>query len=106
MIDWENDPEMKALRDEFIASLADRSELLRVQLQALADPGKPREEALGKLRYAAHTLAGAAGSYGLETLGAQAARLEELLLEGAEPHAIEQAVEALRALLAKSAYLR
>jgi hypothetical protein len=53
-MDWESDPELKAMRDEFVASLAGRRKLL--------DGGAVA------LQFTAHKLAGVAESYGFPTL--------------------------------------
>ncbi|MCC7440075.1 MAG: Hpt domain-containing protein [Bdellovibrionales bacterium] len=64
-LDWDGDPELKAIRDDFVKSLSDRSEILRVALSQLADdaPG-----ALRDIQQVAHKLAGTAASYGFPTL--------------------------------------
>lgn len=71
---WEQDPEMRALREEFIDSLMDRLHLLRAAQSA---------RQIGEI---AHKLAGVAGSYGFKKLGEIASLLEDWIdSHGEEP---------------------
>jgi len=64
-LDWENDPELKAIRDEFVQSLADREKALNEALASLADDPAG---GLRDIQHVAHKLAGTATSYGFPTL--------------------------------------
>lgn len=68
---WERDPELKALRDEFIASLPDRMASLRLF------PGIG--EVAPETRQVIHRLAGVAGSYGFPALSRLAGALDDVL---------------------------
>lgn len=72
---WESDPELKALRAEFVASLTARRAALRLAM----DSGLGAPLGSGALRDVAHKLAGVAGSYGFAALGRIAGLLEDLL---------------------------
>lgn len=81
-MDWNADPELKAIRDEFIASLADRRSSLAKILNALgaSGPGVPVfGPALVDLQFVAHKLGGTAESYGFPTLTLVASCLDEYL---------------------------
>lgn len=70
-MDW-NDPELKALKKEFLNSLPERLKLLReTLLQKNAE----------HLRLYAHRLSGAADSFGCEEIGKIASKMEEEILE-------------------------
>jgi HPt (histidine-containing phosphotransfer) domain-containing protein len=103
-MDWDNDPELKKMRDEFIDSFRSRHDEIR------------------KLRYAdeiarhAHRLAGAAESYGFPHLGDAAAKLEDWIgSENYDPsrlekyriiyeHALEEAARTRRDLTSFGGY--
>lgn len=66
-LDWENDPALRALREEFVASFGTKSQEL---LQCI--PNSPEEA-----QRHVHQLAGSAGSYGFPNLSEFAALLDE-----------------------------
>lgn len=74
--DWDSDPELKAMRAGFIASLAERRDLARKALSALRS-GAP--EAIADVIFIAHKVAGAAESFGFPTVSQVAAAIEEAL---------------------------
>ena len=83
MIDWNSDPELRALRDEFVASFVERTRLLEAVMSRLRPLGSS-PVALGEgladgLHVIAHNLAGAAPTYGFERLGEIASRIDDLL---------------------------
>ena len=78
--EWENDPELKAMRAEFVASFAGRRETLSAQSLVLArgKSGDPEfESALKTALGVAHKLSGAAETYGFPLLTRASAALEE-----------------------------
>jgi HPt (histidine-containing phosphotransfer) domain-containing protein len=86
--EWESDPELKAMRAEFVASFAERRKALETHAAALAreSPGsRAWGEASEGARGVAHKLAGAAETYGFPTLTLASSALEELLETGREP---------------------
>ncbi|MGZ3699149.1 MAG: Hpt domain-containing protein [Bdellovibrionota bacterium] len=79
-MDWNADPELKKIREEFIDSFAERSRMLTRLVQELRGGG-PRPEALAEACSIAHKLGGAAGSYGFENLGRVAGWVDDALSE-------------------------
>ena len=75
-MDWNSDPEMKAIRDEFIASFDDRLEILR---KGVAQLKSGDAEALKNIQYVAHKIAGTAESYGFPSLTRIGALIDDLL---------------------------
>jgi hypothetical protein len=85
MTDW-NDPELKSLRDDFVASFEKRREALAVIVQTLkplavgeilADTGAGFD-----LRVVVHNLAGSAATYGFVEIGRFSGDLDDLLSMG------------------------
>ncbi|HTL12725.1 MAG TPA: Hpt domain-containing protein [Bdellovibrionota bacterium] len=64
-LDWDNDPELKAIRDEFVRSLADREKAL---IEALSSLSEDPAGGLRDIQHVAHKLAGTASSYGFPSL--------------------------------------
>ncbi len=74
------DPVLDALRAQYRASLPDKWSELEQYWQAVrADTEAERREGLRRLQRRAHKLAGSAGSYGFEAIGAAAEALDDLL---------------------------
>ena len=73
MIDWNADTELKAMRDEFIASFAERRRALAVAL---------RTRDVKEVQFVAHKLAGAAATYGFPTLSRIGGALDDALDSG------------------------
>jgi len=87
-VDWKNDPELRALWEDFVGSLPDR----RKKLLAATDPNE--------MQIIAHNLAGVAETYGFPNLSKTAAELDDFLaLElqkirlGKIPHLISRSSE-------------
>jgi HPt (histidine-containing phosphotransfer) domain-containing protein len=87
--DFENDPELKQLRDEFIDSLPPRLEQL-TRFSAAGD--------LVELRRLVHSLAGVAGAYGFVVLGDLAGEFDDWF-EAGELSGLAQWVSRLDAAL-------
>ncbi len=77
-LDWENDPELRAIRKDFCDSLADRRRLLAQVISALRD-GRCEPQTLERLQSIAHKLAGTAESYGFPTLTRICEALDDFL---------------------------
>jgi len=78
--EWETDPELKAMRAEFVASFAVRRVALESLLSVLrAGRGADAsfEEALKNMHVIAHKLSGAAETYGFPTLTRASSALED-----------------------------
>lgn len=78
--EWETDPELRAMRQEFVASFAGRKQALEALFFALGQgaPGDAAyEQALKGAVVIAHKLAGAAETYGFPSLTSVAAALED-----------------------------
>ena len=76
MIDWESDPELKKMRDEFVDSLQVRA---RDLMEYIKNPVANKFE----IRVIAHNLAGSAETYGLPMLGDAGAALDDVMTSGA-----------------------
>lgn len=94
--DWERDPEIAALKREFVESFPSRVAALST---ALNGPGGVQA---GDLERLAHKLAGAALTYGFEEIGAAADRVEELSAGAADADALGRAARRLIELLEKT----
>ena len=98
-MDWVNDPQLKALRDEFIASFAERREGLAGALEHLA-------ESLTDVRFIAHKLAGAAGSYGFQSLTDAGGALDDLITlcpeKSRDLESLRQATELLLEMISEA----
>jgi len=80
------------LRQRFLARCADQL----AQLKAIASEGGPLPRGAGDpLVRIAHSLAGAAGTFGLPDIGARASALETLLVEQSDEGAARAALAAL-----------
>ena len=99
MIDWDEDPELRNLRGELIASFGERraeldartAELVSARARARrggappeaqapeAEASEAAKRALLAIHVVVHKLAGAASSYGLTALGSLAEALDDLL---------------------------
>ncbi|RNJ42290.1 histidine phosphotransferase [Mesorhizobium japonicum] len=86
-----NDP-FAPLRQRFLARCADQLG----QLKAIACEGDPLPRGAGDpLARIAHSLAGAAGTFGFPDIGARASALETLLIEQPNEGAVQAALDAL-----------
>lgn len=74
-MDWESDPELLRIRNEFIESFVAR----RSAFTAFAAGLERGDDVIADFRIAAHRLAGAAESYGFPTLTAIGELVDELL---------------------------
>ena len=78
--EWETDPELRAMRAEFVASFADRKQALEI-LYPVLKKGRPGEvafdEAFKAVGAIAHKLSGAAETYGFPTLTRVSSALED-----------------------------
>lgn len=83
MTDWDSDPELKALRDDFILSFNRRREALALVIQKLQRAGNLEVTADAgaglELRVIAHNLAGSAATYGFDGIGRYTALLDDFL---------------------------
>ena len=77
-LDWENDPELRQIRQEFCDSMTERRALLAQVIEALR-AGRAGPEVLEELQSIAHKLAGTAGSYGFNTVTRICEALDEHL---------------------------
>ena len=86
MTDWDSDPEMKTLRDEFVESFGKRADALKKLLPVFRNAGKGQlstdNGAALEAKVIAHNLAGAAPTYGFESIGRRAAELDDFLSLG------------------------
>jgi HPt (histidine-containing phosphotransfer) domain-containing protein len=89
--DW-SDPELRALREAFIATLPGRADRIREAWRR-----GDAETFGGEL----HKLAGAAGSYGLDQLSALACALEDRLDGGTSPAELGTELEAVLQAIAE-----
>lgn len=78
MTDWESDPILKALRNEFIDSLNARFQKLKKIELEISSLGVT-EERLYSCQMIAHNIAGSAETYGFPVLTQVAAHLEDFL---------------------------
>lgn len=87
-MDWESDPELKKLREDFIASLQERCSILRQAIrdishesaEAASEAAEFTETPQSRIRVLTHKVAGVAGSYGFDTLSRIGAALEEWMV--------------------------
>lgn len=83
MTDWNSDPELKALRDDFVLSFERRRELLAAVIQEMGRAGGAEVPAATgvalELRIIAHNLAGSAATYGFDGLGRFTGLLDDYL---------------------------
>jgi chemotaxis protein histidine kinase CheA len=75
--EWESDPELKAMRRDFVASFAARRAAVEAELPKLGRGGENDAAALQAIRHVAHKLAGAAETYGFPTLTRACAAFED-----------------------------
>jgi len=104
--EWETDPELIALRAEFVASFEARRRGLETALPALRGEGAEFAAAFGKVVEIAHKLAGAAGSYGFGALTQAASAFEDwagLRESGHDPDIARAGVELMIEMLERSA---
>jgi CheY-like chemotaxis protein len=73
---------IEALHRNFVAGLPQRLSAIETALEALRSPG-PDAEKLATLRRLVHSLAGAAGTFGLDRVGERAKQIESLIDERA-----------------------
>jgi chemotaxis protein histidine kinase CheA len=80
-MDWDSDPELKALRDEFIDSFPKRMESLKPLLHLLkaSSTSKVDPSVAQEIGFIVHNLAGIAVSYGFKELGKIATALDDLI---------------------------
>jgi HPt (histidine-containing phosphotransfer) domain-containing protein len=100
--EWESDPELKAMRADFVASFKERRLALEALAPALASGGPGQAAFDGAFRGVgaiAHKLAGAAETYGFPTLTRASAALEDWV-DGHAGSADPQEAVAFAALLA------
>lgn len=76
-MDWDGDPELKAMRDSFLVSLEPRRDQLEAWLTSLAM--SPTPDAVAGVQYVAHKLAGTAESYGFATITRIGLALDDLI---------------------------
>lgn len=88
-MDWESDPELKAIRKEFIDSFKERKETLQLLIRELKkigdNPASFGARNMEKFYFITHKLAGTAESYDFPTLTKISAAIEKLLLIIKEP---------------------
>jgi HPt (histidine-containing phosphotransfer) domain-containing protein len=75
--EWETDPELKAMRRDFVASFEARWLAIEAALPELAAGGDKFVAALTRVAAIAHKLAGAAETYGFPTLTRACAAFED-----------------------------
>jgi len=68
------DPELDALKKEFLAEARDKIREIETQLDSKRSPGN-----LERMTYLAHQLKGSGGSYGFERISTDAAELEKAI---------------------------
>ncbi len=78
MIDWESDPDLKNLRDDFISSLKGRLEKIILVQEEILNLGISSER-IYEGQIIAHSLAGIAETYGFPILTLIAAKLDDFL---------------------------
>lgn len=79
-MDWDSDPELKKIRQEFVDSLDERIEKLDealVVLEETRDSEGEIRDAISLIQHIAHKLGGVAGSYGFPALSRISAALDE-----------------------------
>jgi two-component system, OmpR family, alkaline phosphatase synthesis response regulator PhoP len=81
--DWESDPELKIMKEEFVASFSVRRTKLAFLISSFSSESSSTDWFI-QLQEVAHKLAGIAGSYGFPTLGKIAECIDEVL-NGQEP---------------------
>lgn len=109
-MNWDSDPELKALREDFIASFIDRRAELIALGNRLATASTERETLMAELSGVGHKLAGAAESYGFELLTEAGAALDDYFAL-TKPAALntsqaKQAIDLLAEMLERSLAMR
>ena len=79
MTDWNDDPEMKEIRDEFIQSFQNRKDLMLSEIRTLSSEKKVGSEEVFPIFNIVHKLSGTAESYGFPTLTILSAAIENYL---------------------------
>jgi len=93
---WETDPEMKKMKEEFVASFADRKAILEKCLDRLSDLilKSDNESEIDlitlEIRVVAHNLAGIAENYGFSELGTQATIIDDELACESQPRSTRE----------------
>ena len=85
------DPELDALKKEFLAEARDKIREIETQLDSKRSPGN-----LERMTYLAHQLKGSGGSYGFQRISTDAAELEkavEGLATGSEDGRVEEKIQ-------------
>lgn len=84
-MDWVSDPELKAMLDEFVASLPVRREKLsKLRKELMASQGPRQREAADEICRVSHALAGTAETYGFPLLTRISGALDDYLSESDE----------------------
>lgn len=100
--EWESDPELRAMRADFVASFAERRLALEALASALRQADAPAfDEAFKRVGAIAHKLAGAAETYGFPTLTRASSALEDWVNTHGPAHAASKEVGAFAELLAR-----
>ena len=96
-MDWQSDPQLRAIRQEFIESLPDRRSQIEHALELLRaeSNSKRRSEHAQAIAFVAHKLAGTAGSYGLQDLTDRAALVEDHVESENFEDLVEKLIEAI-----------
>ncbi len=86
-MDWDSDPELRAMRDEFVGSFGERKQTLTAAWAkvAAAKTADDRASALEEVASVAHKVAGSAESYGFPTLSQIGGAMDDLLSFGSMP---------------------
>lgn len=95
-----NTDPLTALTLRYRASLPEKSQALAAAWLELEQ--EPSDQTYEKLRLLTHRLAGSAGSYGFEQIGAAAIQLERVIVAREVTGVIETAHHALQAALVKA----
>jgi len=85
------DPELDALKKEFLAEARDKVREIETQLDSERSP-----QNLERMTYLAHQLKGSGGSYGFERISTDAAELEksvERLVKGGHADRLEEKIQ-------------
>lgn len=100
---WNSDPELRSLRNEFIGSFEGRRQTLLTNFTLLRDSGtvSAKTGPAFEIRVVAHNLAGAAGSYGLDGLGRIATALDDYLVLSEDEVSVERLLEFTKLLIAE-----
>jgi chemotaxis protein histidine kinase CheA len=91
-MDWDSDPELRALRDDFTDSFVRRYSDLALLLERARQAGgqSVSEEVLSETRLIAHNLGGIAVTYGFERIGKIATALDDCLSSENAKVSVEQ----------------